>query len=208
MSQCSASCGDGVQFRRVSCLGGMKCRDASEPESIQQCRNACADWSTPTPEITNDILDNDILAEKEEEEAKKEEAEEEKRPDYMVEDKLSVDDIQVVEMQNVTVDPADMDSNDIKLSDEGFKSNSNAKKMSIHVGEDAIHFLETLQKLDNVDDDQQAIDVSKIKPDFNWKIGLWTKVGFHLILVQSAFYRLFNRSSVILAYLLIFHSIY
>merc|ERR1712136_506795 len=81
-SECSASCGDGVQFRRVSCLGGMKCRDASEPESIQQCRNACADWSTPTPEITNDILDNDILAEKEEEQAKKEEAEEEKRPDY------------------------------------------------------------------------------------------------------------------------------
>ena len=165
----------------------MKCRDAFEPESIQQCRNACAGWSPPTPEIANDILDNDIVAEKEkvkveeeeEEEEKEEEVtektEEEKRPDYAVEDKVSVDDIQVLEMQNVTVDPIEMDSNDIELSDEGFNI---VKKMSIHVGEDAIHFLETLRKTDEVDADVDdvAIDVSKIKPNFNWKIGLWTKV--------------------------------
>lgn len=159
----------------------MKCRDASEPESIQQCRNTCADWSTSAPEITNDIIDNDIVAEKEKVKEAGEVKEEEKRPDYAVEDKVSIDDIQVVEMQNVTGDPTEMDSNDIELSDEGFKSNSNAKKMSVHVGEDAIRFLEALRKTDDINDDQQAIDVSKIKPNFNWKIGLWTKVGFHVI---------------------------
>ena len=231
--QCSSSCGDGVQFRRVSCVGGMKCRDAQEPESIQQCRSGCANSSTFTPlsnstdvlpqpqgdEITNDIINNEIetivgdgdksqdkqqgkqpqeqeeqeqekqhlehqqqLQEQEQEQEQKqkqeketiEDGDREKRPDYSVEDVVDVDHLQVMEMQNVTFDPSEMDSNDIELSDEGFKSSLNVKKMSIHLGEDAVNFLQSLQP---PDDDGQSIDVSKIKPQFNWKIGLWTKVS-------------------------------
>lgn len=40
-SECSQSCGGGVQFRRVTCEGGLKCPDTSEPESIRLCNKPC-----------------------------------------------------------------------------------------------------------------------------------------------------------------------
>ncbi|CAL4068988.1 unnamed protein product, partial [Meganyctiphanes norvegica] len=42
-SKCSSLCGDGVQFRKVSCIGGLACREKDEPSSVQECTAVCND---------------------------------------------------------------------------------------------------------------------------------------------------------------------
>lgn len=195
-SQCSVSCGDGVQFRRVSCEGGYKCRDALEPEQIQTCRGHCqstelatenannaSNSSDPTittlvplaePEINNDIIN--LLLPSSTPTTKNVEK---KRPDFYVDDKIQPENLKIMEMQIVTASPSalpDINSNDVELSDEALANQRHSyKKMSVHIGEDAALYLAKI----NVQSDQPgepSIDVSKIKPAFKWKIGLWTRV--------------------------------
>ena len=128
------------------------------------------------PEVNNEILNLLVPAME-----KKKVETEERRPDFYVEDKVAPDQIQVVEMQPVDVGDvgqpqggADLDSNDIALADQaptGFHPPT-AKKMSIHIGEDAVLFLNKVHETA----DPTWIDVSKIKPTFKWKIGQWTRV--------------------------------
>ncbi|KAK7069503.1 Adamts12p, partial [Halocaridina rubra] len=40
-SMCSSPCGEGAQFRRVSCVGGLACRESDEPKSVQECSGEC-----------------------------------------------------------------------------------------------------------------------------------------------------------------------
>jgi hypothetical protein len=58
--------------------------------------------------------------------------------------------------------------------------------MSIHLGDDAALFLAKIQvQSDQPNDESKAsIDVSKIKPTFKWKIGLWTRVIGREILLK------------------------
>lgn len=44
--QCSAPCGEGVQFRQVSCVGGLACREKDEPKIVQDCVGDCLDEGT------------------------------------------------------------------------------------------------------------------------------------------------------------------
>ena len=156
----------------------MKCRDIFEPESVQKCRGSCdvASGSANNsdsrlhfePEINNEILNLLLQANQKDVNYK--------RADYYVEDKLKVDDIKVVQMENVTVD-----SNDIELSDEGFRVGGTGgvavvKKMSFHVGEDAVNLLSKIQAGGDEEDEGKVVDVAKIKPTFKWKIGSWTRV--------------------------------
>ncbi|GAB6026415.1 ADAM metallopeptidase with thrombospondin type 1 motif [Chamberlinius hualienensis] len=41
-SECSKPCGEGAQFRRVYCEGGLKCRDSVEPLSVRICYRNCS----------------------------------------------------------------------------------------------------------------------------------------------------------------------
>lgn len=85
-----------------------------------------------------------------------------------------------MDMQFVNADPTnslpDINSNDVELSDDALANQGHSyKKMSIHIGEDAALFLAKV----NVQSDQPgeaSIDVSKIRPTFKWRIGLWTRV--------------------------------
>lgn len=107
------------------------------------------------------------------------------RPEFYVEDKIQPQNLKVMEMQIVTADPmastllpgTEVESNDIELADEAYQGHS-YKKMSIHIGEDAALFLAKIQvQSDQPADSPASIDVSKIKPTFKWKIGLWTRVS-------------------------------
>ncbi|XP_068201484.1 A disintegrin and metalloproteinase with thrombospondin motifs 6-like [Palaemon carinicauda] len=49
-SKCSAVCGEGAQFRRVSCIGGLACRERDEPPSFQNCTGECLEEET-VPEV-------------------------------------------------------------------------------------------------------------------------------------------------------------
>lgn len=208
--QCSSSCGDGVQFRRVSCDGGLKCRDQLEPESIQKCRGQCLNTdlnldlfnassehntSDPSlvkphliePEINNEILNllvpSTVPVEKE--------VDADRRPEFYVEDKILPENLKVMEMEIVTIGPLpstsqssqpEMETNDIELADEAYQASGHGyKKMSIHIGEDAALFLAKIQvQSDQPGESGTSIDVSKIKPSFQWKIGLWTRVRFEV----------------------------
>lgn len=128
------------------------------------------------PEINNEILNllipstvpNNIGADSD------------RRPDSYVEDKIQPENLKVMEMQIVTADPLlarpELDSNDVELADEAYQGHS-YKKMSIHIGDDAALFLAKIQV--QSDQPEASIDVSKIKPSFKWKIGLWTRVRIH-----------------------------
>ena len=174
----------------------MKCRDALEPETIRKCRGPCdgADGrdgnddggggggvgvsvgGVAEPEINNEIIDLLVPAVEPKKSPKSAaggegpeapaSGESQRRPDVHVEDKVAADRIQVVEMQ-----PLD-DSNDIALSDAPTSATA-SKKMSVHVGEDAVLFLDRLAAARHPAD---TIDVAKIKPTFKWKIGQWTRV--------------------------------
>ena len=172
----------------------MKCRDQLEPESIQKCRGLClnaelgaAENETTTnetsvdlettlppphqlePDINNEII-NLLLP-------SSTDVDSERRPDTFVEDKIQPDALKVLEMQLVTADPSSslIDSNAIEQADQP----ATFKKMAIHIGDDAANFLAKLQA------DQPAaeapppslVDLSKMKPTFKWKIGLWTRVS-------------------------------
>jgi hypothetical protein len=55
--------------------------------------------------------------------------------------------------------------------------------MSIHIGQDAADFLAKIQYHPPAIQSDQPVDlslfdVSKMKPSFKWKIGLWTKVSW------------------------------
>ena len=198
--QCSSSCGDGVQFRRVSCEGGegIKCRDAIEPESIQKCRGFCLNSLEPTNNNDSLLLllkpesevDNEIFASLP---GSSSSAllttpiyyEESPRPDFSVSDKIQPDSLQVMEMEIVTNPTDDLLSNDVEapLSDEPLHV---YKKMSIHIGQDAADFLAKIQYHPPAIQSDQPVDaslfdVSKMKPSFKWKIGLWTKVSSILL---------------------------
>lgn len=60
--------------------------------------------------------------------------------------------------------------------------------MSIHLGDDAALFLAKIKgQSDQPNYDQPhkaSVDVSKIKPTFKWKIGLWTRVIGREILLK------------------------
>lgn len=107
----------------------------------------------------------------------------ERRPTFYVEDKIQPENLKVMEMEIVTSDPLasssmpELDNNNIELADESYQGHS-YKKMSIHIGEDAALFLAKIQVQSDQPDESHAaaIDVSKIKPSFKWKIGLWTRV--------------------------------
>ena len=106
-----------------------------------------------------------------------------KRPDYFVEDTVQVDGIQVMEMIPVTDLPSNaIDSNNIIQSDEGLPAaKTTARKMSIHIGEDAMVFLNQIQNQVKIDHHPLTttpplLDVSKMVPTFKWKIGIWSKV--------------------------------
>ncbi|XP_063874225.1 A disintegrin and metalloproteinase with thrombospondin motifs 7-like isoform X1 [Scylla paramamosain] len=45
-SKCSAPCGEGVQFRRVWCEGGLACREKDEPRSVRECTGNCLEEDT------------------------------------------------------------------------------------------------------------------------------------------------------------------
>nr|XP_053646976.1 A disintegrin and metalloproteinase with thrombospondin motifs 7-like [Cherax quadricarinatus] len=55
-SKCSSPCGEGVQFRPVSCEGGLACREIDEPKSVQECIGNCLDDETHL-EINDDLMD-------------------------------------------------------------------------------------------------------------------------------------------------------
>uniref|UniRef100_A0A0P5WCA6 A disintegrin and metalloproteinase with thrombospondin motifs n=3 Tax=Daphnia magna TaxID=35525 RepID=A0A0P5WCA6_9CRUS len=199
-SECSSSCGDGVQFRRVFCDGGLKCRDLLEPESIQKCRGLClnaeisgdtfnstTDVNTTSnpqtasphliePEINNEILNLLIPSAVPSTVG----VSNDRRPDFYVEDKILPENLKIMEMQVVTANPLasarpELDTNDVELADEAYLGHS-YKKMSIHIGDDAALFLAKIQvQSDQPNDSKSSIDVSKIKPTFKWKIGLWTR---------------------------------
>lgn len=199
--QCSSSCGDGVQFRRVFCDGGLKCRDQLEPESIQKCRGLClnaemsgdifdsttdlnrtSNLQTTSPHLIEPDINNEILnllipsavpgtvS-----------VSNDRRPDFYVEDKLLPENLKIMEMEVVTANlqasaRPQLDTNDVELADEAYHGQS-YKKMSIHIGDDAALFLAKIQlQSDQPDYSKNSIDVSKIKPTFKWKIGLWTRV--------------------------------
>ena len=180
----------------------MKCRDLLEPESIQKCRGLCLNaefsgdalngtfennrtsdillGSSPhfiEPDINNEILNLLIPSAVPSTVG----ATSERRPDFYVEDKIQPDNLKVMEMQIVTANPLgstrpELDTNDVELSDEAFQGHG-YKKMSIHIGDDAALFLAKIQvQSDQPDESKASIDVSKIKPTFKWKIGLWTRV--------------------------------
>ena len=178
-----------MQFRRVSCEGGFKCRDVAEPDQIQKCRGLClnSDFgsdnisinsnSLPTTLTVDPFLNNDIIHLLLPSTATAKNIED-NRPDFSIEDKIQPESLKIMEMQFVTVDPlnsSDIVSNDIEVSDEANQGHT-YKKMSVHIGEDAALFLAKI----NVQSDQPgepSLDVSKIKPTFKWKIGLWTRVS-------------------------------
>lgn len=58
-SKCSAPCGEGVQFRRVWCAGGLACRERDEPRSVRECAGHCLDEDTQL-EI-HEVLSQDPL---------------------------------------------------------------------------------------------------------------------------------------------------
>jgi hypothetical protein len=187
----------------------LKCRDLLEPESIQKCRGLClnADWSGDAhngtsennktsdpllsphliePDINNEILNLLIPSAVPSTVG----VANERRPDFYVEDKIQPENLKVMEMQIVTADPLgstrpELDTNDVELADEAFQGHS-YKKMSIHLGDDAALFLAKIQvQSDQPNDESKAsIDVSKIKPTFKWKIGLWTRVIGREILLK------------------------
>lgn len=170
----------------------MKCRDVLEPESIQKCRGLCLNVDVRNenlnnitsedlfgettiapittgqiePEINNDILNMLLTSEP-------------SRPNSFIEDKIQPDSLKVIEMKLMTKDLPD--SNDIEQADEAYKLAHTPKKMAIHIGEDAANFLAKLQA-DQPDHhhqhqhQQDTVDLSKMKPSFKWKIGLWTRV--------------------------------
>lgn len=96
------------------------------------------------------------------------------RPDTFVEDKIQPDSLKVMEMQFVTDDP--LDSNTI---DEHQPADHHPPyKMAVHVGEDAANFLAKLHPPSNISTDDEpssTVDLSKMRPTFKWKIGLWTR---------------------------------
>lgn len=125
------------------------------------------------PEINNEILNLLIPS-------TVPNADNDRRPDSYVEDKILPENLKVMEMQIVTADPLlsrpELDTNDVELADEAYQGHS-YKKMSIHIGEDAALFLTKIQvQSDQPEEPQTSIDVSKMKPSFKWKIGLWTRV--------------------------------
>lgn len=111
-----------------------------------------------------------------------------RRPDFYVEDKILPENLKIMEMQVVTANPLasarpELDTNDVELADEAYLGHS-YKKMSIHIGDDAALFLAKIQvQSDQPNDSKSSIDVSKIKPTFKWKIGLWTRV---MLMIKAA----------------------
>lgn len=184
----------------------MKCRDQFEPESIQKCRGQCinsdlnlaifnasasvsndSDLTAAKPHLIEPEINNEILNLLVPSKAVANPLTDgDRRPDFYVEDKIQPEDLKVMEMEIVTNEPiastsqpllTDLDTNDIELSDEAYQGGHSYKKMSIHIGEDAALFLAKIQvQSDQPDESQSPIDVTKIKPTFQWKIGLWTKV--------------------------------
>lgn len=184
----------------------MKCRDQFEPESIQKCRGQCinsdlnlaifnasasvsndSDLTAAKPHLIEPEINNEILNLLVPSKAVSNPLTDgDRRPDFYVEDKIQPEDLKVMEMEIVTNEPiastsqpllTDLDTNDIELSDEAYQGGNSYKKMSIHIGEDAALFLAKIQvQSDQPDASQSPIDVTKIKPTFQWKIGLWTKV--------------------------------
>lgn len=181
----------------------MKCRDLLEPESIQKCRGLCLNaelsgdalnvtlendrsidpllGASPhlmEPDINNDMLNLLIPSALPSTVG----VANDRRPDFYIEDKIQPENLKVMEMQIVTADPLgsarpELDTNDVELADEAFQGGHSYKKMSIHIGEDAALFLAKIQvQSDQPDESKASIDVSKIKPTFKWKIGLWTRV--------------------------------
>ncbi|KAK3887793.1 hypothetical protein Pcinc_008121 [Petrolisthes cinctipes] len=51
-SMCSAECGEGVRFRRVSCVGGLACLERNEPKSVQECTGRCLEKEQEEEEET------------------------------------------------------------------------------------------------------------------------------------------------------------
>lgn len=112
----------------------------------------------------------------------------EKRPEFYVEDKIQPENLKVMEMQIINADPMasnqssrpELETNDIELSDQAYEPGHSYKKMSIHIGDDAALFLAKIQVQSDQPDESHhhSIDVSKIKPTFKWKIGLWTRVKY------------------------------
>ena len=189
----------------MSCEGGegIKCRDALEPESIQKCRGLCLNSIEANNNNNNDSLllllqpesdvNNEIFASLPGSSSSlpptPRSDEESSRPNTTVSDKIQPDNLQVMEMEYVTNPTNDFLSNEVEppLSDEPVHV---YKKMSIHIGQEAADFLAKIQHHPPaIQADQPAdlspIDVSKMKPNFKWKIGLWTKV------IKSCFYRNF-----------------
>lgn len=162
----------------------MKCRDQLEPESIQKCRGLCLNGDMRLDNVTTngDVLVTETSSSPQLDSDINNEIlnllipSDPGRPDSFVEDKIQPDNLKVVEMQLVTDHPL-VDSNDIEQADEAYQMSHAQKKMSIHIGEDAANFLAKLQADQPTDHhDESSVDLSKIKPSFKWKIGLWTRV--------------------------------
>ncbi|XP_042884223.1 A disintegrin and metalloproteinase with thrombospondin motifs 7-like [Penaeus japonicus] len=65
-SKCSADCGEGVQFRRVTCLGGLACREKDEPKSVRECEGDCLEpeeETLPEYEYEGTMPEEDLVAE-------------------------------------------------------------------------------------------------------------------------------------------------
>lgn len=65
-SKCSAECGEGVQFRRVTCVGGLACREKDEPKSVRECEGDCREpeeETLPEYEYEGTKLEDDMVGE-------------------------------------------------------------------------------------------------------------------------------------------------